>query len=277
MPDNQPSGQVFIAHGDSEILKRRAVEDIISRFLSEEDREYGLTRIHVADSDVEEITAAMSSGSLFATEQVIVLESLDAISKTQQQPLVPVLEGLGPATVVAITASPAPRGPSKTPNLSSPLVKYVKKAGKIFDCNTPPSYSYNDKLTPWVHEEAGRYGKSFAPGAVEELISLVGESCDRIAGEIEKLSLYLDERDTIETADIREVVCVTSDEDIFGLTDALGERNATRALEVLPDLLPEHASSGAGIPILAMITRHVRLLWQARLLADENISLLSKK
>lgn len=277
MSQETTSAQVYIAHGDSDVLKRRAVEGIISEHLTEEEREYGLTQLQVPDSDIDEITNVMSSGSLFASEQVLVLHNLDDISKTDQQPLVPVLEGLGPGMIVVMTARPAPRGPAKKPNLSSPLVKYVKKAGKVIDCNTPPSYDYNDELTPWVRNEAERYGKSFAPGAVEEIISLVGESCDRLASEIDKLSLYLGDRDTIETEDVRKVVCVTADEDIFGLTDAVGERNATRALEVLPDLVPEHASSGSGIPVLAMIARHVRLLWQARLLLQNNIGLKSKK
>lgn len=277
MTDDQATAQVFIAHGDSDVLKRRAVETIISQFLTEEEREYGLTQLQVPDSDIEQITSVMSSGSLFASQQIVVLHNLDDISKTEQQPLVPVIESLAPGTVVVMTSRPAPRGPAKEPNLSSALVKYVKKAGKIIDCNTPPSYSYNDQLTPWVKNEARRYGRTFAPGAVEEIISLVGESCDRLAGEIEKLSIYLGDRDTIETGDVREVVCISSEEDIFGLTDAIGQRNATRALEVLPDLLPEHASSGSGLPILAMIARHVRLLWQARLLAKNKVGLESKK
>ncbi|MFP3904594.1 MAG: DNA polymerase III subunit delta [Armatimonadota bacterium] len=278
MTVKQAQKSVFIVHGDSLVLKKRAVEQIVSQHIDDEDREYGLTKVSVNETDVEEAISSLSSGSLFAAQQVVVLQDLDSIPKRDQQDIVPVLQRLSPGMTVVMTASPAPRGPASQPNLSKPLVKHVKQVGEVVDCNTPPSYSYNDQLTPWIRTEADRHGVTFEPGAHEKLVALVGENCDRLASEINKLATYLGQRRSITVEDIEEVVCVASDEDIFGLTDAIGMKQPARALELLADLVPKHASPGSGIPILAMIARHIRLLWQARLLTKHNnIGLMSSK
>lgn len=277
MTVKQAEKTIFIIHGDSLVLKKRAVGEIVAHHLSDEDREYGLTKVSVNDTDIDGAISSLSSGSLFSARQVVVLQDLDSIPKRQQQNLVPVLQRLGPGMTVIMTASPAPRGPASQPNLSKPLVKHVKQVGEIVDCNTPSSYSYNDQLTPWIHSEAQRCGVSFEQGAVEKLLGLVGANCDRLASEINKLATYLGQRRSITVEDIEEVVCVASDEDIFGLTDAIGMKQPAKAMEVLADLLPKHASSGSGIPILAMIARHIRLLWQARLLTEHNVGLMSSK
>lgn len=268
--------QLFIVHGDSHVLKTRAVETIVSERLSDEDREFGLTRVLAREADLGQITGAFSSGSLFATEQVIVLQELDAMQKPQQQRLVPALKTIGPGTTLVITASPSARA-SSDPNLSAPLVKLAKENGLIINCNTPFYAEWKDELSPWVRTELERHGKAFGPGALQCLIDMVGADADRLANEITKLVIYIGDAPTITVDDVRTAASPTQDQDIFGLTDAIGNRNAAKALNELAALLPAHAKRGSAIPVLAMITRHLRLLWQARLLIDNNISLLSSK
>ncbi len=266
---------LFIVHGDSEVLKSRAVKAIIDERLPAADREFGLTELQVREVELEQITSAFVSGSLFASQQVVLLRDLDEMRKTDQQALVPALEGLGPSITVVMTATPAPRGKPTEPNLSAPLVKLVKASGRIIDCNTPAYLDWKDELTPWVRAEAQRHDKGFGDGALQLLIDLVGANCDRLANEIAKLAIYVDEQPEISGADVRAVVSPAQDQDIFGLTDAIGKRDAAAALAALPALLPAHAKSGEGIRVLAMISRHLRLLWQTRHLLRNGVSLLS--
>ncbi len=268
---------LFVVHGDSEVLKLRAIRAIVDGRLPEEDREFGLTELQGRDVSVEDITTSFVAGSLFASTRVIVLRDLDNIPKRQQQDLVDPLKALPGGITVIVTASPArdPRARTSGPNLSAPLVKLAKASGIIIDCNTPSYVAWRDDLTRWVQAEVGRHDKGFATGALQLLIDTVGADCDRLANEIEKLAIYVDRNPEITTDDVRQAAAVTEEQDIFGLTDAIGKRATAAALEALPALLPAHAARGAGIPVLAMIVRHLRLLWQANYLLGENISLLA--
>jgi len=278
--NKDPAAQItdkalFIAHGDSEVLKSRAVKAVVDQRLPEADREFGLIELYVREVDLQQITGSFASGSLFATQQVVVLRDLDDMAKTQQQSLVPALESIGPGITVVMTSSPAPRGRATEPNLSAPLVKLVKASGRIVDCNTPAYLDWKDELTPWVRAEAERHNKRFSDGALQLLIDTVGANCDRLANEIEKLAIYVDKSAEITQEDVRAAASPAQDEDIFGLTDAIGQRDAAAALAALPALLPAHAKSGEGIRVLAMISRHPRLLWQTRHLLKHNVGLLS--
>ena len=268
---------LFVVHGDSEVLKSRAVAAIVAARLPEDEREFGLTELQGRDVSVEDITTSFVAGSLFASTRVILLRGLDDMPKKQQQDLVPPLEALPDGITVIITASPArdPRARASGPNLSAPLVKLAKAAGSVIDCNTPSYVAWRDQLTPWVQAEVGRHDKRFATGALQLLLETVGGNCDRLANEIEKLAIYVDRNPEITAADVREAAAVTEEQDIFGLTDAIGRRDAAAALKALPALLPAHAAHGAGIPLLGMIARHLRLLWQANYLLGENINLLA--
>jgi DNA polymerase III delta subunit len=50
--------------------------------------------------------------------------------------------------------------------------------------------------------------------------------------------------------------------------DAIAEGNAPRALAQLSDLVPAHSAQAAAIPLLGMIARQLRLMWQAAYLAS---------
>jgi|LSQX01.1.fsa_nt_gb DNA polymerase-3 subunit delta len=274
-PSNMKESSLFVLSGDSAILKTRALESIVQQRLPDGDREYGLVQLQAAEASVSEITSALGSGSLFATQQVVVIRELDKMARTQQQQLVASLENMGPELTVAITCSPSARGKSTEPNLSAPLVRLAKSSGQIIDCHSPIYTEWKDELTPWVREEANYRGKSLATNAAQLLIDTVGSDCDRLASEISKLVVYVGDSPEINGADIRAAASSGEEQDIFGLTDAIGQRDVAAALTHIPALLPAHAPRGSGLPVLAMISRHLRLLWQSNYLQANSVNLLS--
>jgi len=268
---------LFIVFGDSHVLKRRATQALIDERLSEEDHDFGLSRLNGRESDVTQITGALSSGSLFATEQVVVVEGIDGRPKREQQTLAGALEGLSGGSTLIMTAERPERGPADKPDLSAPLVKLVSGRGRVIACNTPDYLPWRDNLSPWIAEEAKRHGKRVTRQTVQLLIDIVGVSADRLANELEKLAIYVGQADQIAEQDVREAAAPGADEDIFGFTDAIGERNIPAALAALPALLPPQSDNGDAIRVLSMVSRHLRLLWQARYLRSKRTGLVSSR
>ena len=91
------------------------------------------------------------------------------------------------------------------------------------------------------------------------LVEMVGGDLSQIKSEIEKLSLWLGDEETIDSTALSEVCSMLSEAEIWALTDAIVERNADRALSTTHRLLE---SGEPAHRIIAMITWQIRQLIQ---------------
>lgn len=123
-------------------------------------------------------------------------------------------------------------------------------------------------LEGWIRKRVKEGKGSISPVAIRMLATLVGENLWVLASEIEKLLLYTGGR-RIEEEDVNEVVGYSRDASVFAMVDALIEAQPARALLLLHQLLQE----GDTAPyLLVMITRHLRLLVQAKDLRQQGLS-----
>lgn len=83
--------------------------------------------------------------------------------------------------------------------------------------------------------------------------------------ELEKLISFVGERPLINQDDVEEAVGRTREEEIFALTNALGEKNQLAALSALKHLLDQGIHQ---LMIMTMLSREIRLLLQARVIVD---------
>jgi DNA polymerase-3 subunit delta len=103
-------------------------------------------------------------------------------------------------------------------------------------------------------------GFRIEPDAFDLLVDALGGDIARISVEIEKLSLFAQNR-TIGVDDITSLVPDARSTTIFALVNALGRRDRTRALETLDTLTRE----GEYLPLaLAFLSTQVRMALAAR-------------
>jgi DNA polymerase-3 subunit delta len=109
-------------------------------------------------------------------------------------------------------------------------------------------------------------GKQLSAGAWEALGQKTGFSLRESIGAIEKLITYSgDDAAIIEKDDVEAVVGRTKEDVVFSLTEAMSAKNLSAALFSLKELLEQ---GEAPLMIFAMMTREVRFLLEAKLLAD---------
>jgi DNA polymerase III subunit delta len=117
--------------------------------------------------------------------------------------------------------------------------KALEKLGKV---ESFAAWSLDDKN--WMGEAESltlkalkARGKQISDEALAELIESVGPNSRELANEVEKLSLYVGERDAIEVGDVAAVVTRNKQARAFALGDALGDRNLPRLLRTLDEEL----------------------------------------
>lgn len=119
-------------------------------------------------------------------------------------------------------------------------------------------------LAQWISARARALGGAFRPQAAQRLANAVVDDPRLAAQEIVKLLTFVNFERPVEVDDVERLVPYGGGADVFAMVDALGGRDARRALEHLHRLLQSQDAAYA----FAMAVRQFRLLLQVRELID---------
>ncbi|MGD9496337.1 MAG: DNA polymerase III subunit delta [Armatimonadota bacterium] len=264
-----PQAALTLLYGDADVLKERAVAQIVQACLHESEREFGLVRVHADEAGLEGIVTELASGSLMAPRRVLVVGNVDSLLNREQRQLAPRLERLQPGLTVVLVCACQPERRGWGPPVAADLRKVVQARGQVVGVSVPRS----EQMPRWVAAEMQTLGKRITHSAAQTLCETAGTDLDRLLREIEKLAAYVGVREEVTDADVREVSAHVSAADVFKLMDAIGARDAAAALTMLDGVLPEHAKRDECIRFVGMVTRQLRLIWQARYLRQCHVSL----
>lgn len=122
----------------------------------------------------------------------------------------------------------------------------------------------DEDMPAWIMRKAKELGGTFRPDAAHLLASYIGNNTLQAEKEIEKLITYVGDG-VVEPDHVTLLTAHEQEGNIFALTDALGERNAVKAMQEF-QLLTEKSDV---MELSGMIHRQFRLLIQAREIIDE--------
>ena len=286
MPKLDPHVQLTLIQGDAPFTIEREARAFVDAVLPPEEQTYGLTVVDLETTPVTEAVSALYSGSLMAGTRVLLLRNLQALragavrakepaegdessdpeppdegakpgSKPPQKVLTEALASIPPGVFVVLThVSMRER---KGYAVSSALTKLVGSKGQTSQHKTP----WEDELGRWVIQEARQRGKRLDDAAASLLVELTGRDQGRLSSELDKVAAYVGKPEQITADDVSAVAVRSAEATSFQLVDAIAEGDAAKALAMLPDLVPAHNATSAAVPLLGMIARNLRLLWQA--------------
>ena len=127
---------------------------------------------------------------------------------------------------------------------------------------SPESRDWSEKAEVWARQELATFGKAISDEGLGELVAQVGPHVRQLHNEVEKLSLYVGERPTVESDDVAAIVTRQKQARAFALGDALGDRDLPRLLRALDEELWEMKSDTqkSAIGILYGLISKVRVL-----------------
>lgn len=144
------------------------------------------------------------------------------------------------------------------------VTKWIEENGRkgiVIDCLLP----VDEDMPAWIMRKAKELGGAFRPDAAHLLASYIGNNTLQAENEVEKLITYVGEAGVVEPDHVTLLTSHEQDGNIFAFTDALGERNAVKAMQEF-QLLTEKSDV---MELSGMIHRQFRLLIQAREIIDE--------
>ena len=256
---------VYLICGEEEYFISEAFKKLVNSLVPEEFRSMNLEVFKGENFNMDAVITGLSSYPFFAGHKVIALldPELFGSQAVNLEPLVKCLESSIPFQnhLIITTAKPVAQ--------RNILSKKIKETGEIleFKSETSEKLKYSNLYTK-VNERLKREKRKISRQAFDELIERAGFDFRMIFFEIEKLLIFIGDREEIEKSDVEAVIPLTRQQVIFELLDAISRKDRQGALVVLENLL---IGGEAPLKINNMIARQVRLLLQAKdFLSDES-------
>jgi DNA polymerase-3 subunit delta len=203
---------------------------------------------HSADLPLADVLDELRTASLLAPHRLVIVRNADAFVSAHREKLESFFQSPPTRSSLMLIVASWPG--------NTRLAKLAARIGLTFPCSSPEG-----DLAGWLGEAAGRRDKKLTADACELLTAWVGRDLSGLDTEVEKLSLYVGDRDTIDVPDVEAIVTSSAGPGAFALTNALTLGDCKAALEAMTGML--HVR-GEEFRALGMIGWHLRRVLAAR-------------
>ncbi|WP_432647254.1 DNA polymerase III subunit delta [Mitsuokella sp.] len=259
---------VFLLSGEEHYYIDKAKEAILSRLFPQGQGSEDALQKADGDMELSALLANIESVPFFADKNVILLNGTNLFRDSKQaggdskelDELIRLLGDMPPYSYVVFIA------PYKADKRRK-LYKAVNKAGLILEAEPLRAWNIGEWLQGKLrslNKDMDREAYAYFAGAVSMMQQISLAYLDK---EFDKLALFSKER-RITKAELVEVFSGLPEVSVFALLDAISARDSKKALL----LLHRQLADGTYFTVLvALLTRHVRQLWQAKELMKKGI------
>ena len=267
----------YVLLGDEAFLYQRCRQGVLAALAPPESRDFSLHDFDLADTSIFEILDRAQTPSLMSPFQVLFVRGLKNLygrgSKKEEFAAIDAyFRSPNPQAVLLFVADHL-RIPTDLRRMDyQDKERYDRIRETLGDwCGFVELARVDDAdAIKWVISQAEARGIRFEPDAARELVDALGADMMMVASELEKLCLYVFGREPrITLGDVETMVLAAKQRSLYELTDAISQRDRTRALLLLHGLLN---SSGGGedaaIGHLYMLARTFR---QMLIILEKNV------
>ena len=219
---NKKYWPVYFLMGEEPYYIDLITDYIEKNLLGEEEKSFNQTVLYGRDSDVPGIINAARKFPMMSSQQVVIVKEAQELARIED--LIHYVENPLASTLLVINYK------YKKLDKRKKLYKAIDQKGIILDSRR----LYDDKIPGWINSYLLSRGKKIEPKAAMILTEYLGSDLGKIAGELEKLSLVLDEgEETINSRHIEENIGISKDYNNFELNNALAQRNILKANRIV--------------------------------------------
>ena len=211
--------------------------------------EFACDVLYGDETNAQEILARVQEVPFFSTHQVVLLKWADKLSAREGEALIPYFSAPSDSTTLIVSAA----------KLDGRLkwVHALKKQAVVVNC----APLYDNQCLGWVRQEAARLGIRLDAGAAELLKEQASEGLYVVRRELEKLSLYVSEKETVSAHDVAAVQGAEPGASVFDLSGAIIQGKVSQALLIVEKALE---AGEAPLRILGALLWQYRRLWKAK-------------
>ena len=187
--------KLFLVVSEDNFERLRIIDNIICYF--PRNSSFSVSRYNSEKISIKEVISNLDSPSLLGGEPIIVLDEIDDYNRKDILDLVSYLKQNVLHCFLVLA--------SKDKKSILTLLSEVDKRGVVLDLTTEKPWEKQGRLANFIIERCAQAKKSIASEAKEALLFFVGTDMCSIEKEIEKVIVYVGEKNIIEKDDILSI------------------------------------------------------------------------
>lgn len=238
---------VYLWYGEDRFLIQEGLKVLRSFYFRSDPSGSGIEQVSAKELSPAAIVERANTMSFFANRLVIV-EDVTYFQDGQTADLEPFLDYFAnpnPSTCLLFLAESVHRGRK--------FYKALDKNGQIMEFSAPKK---PQEWFAWVQSELKARAKAMDTQIVSQFIEWTGHHTGVLYQELDKLIIYVGDRQKITEEDIKAITPRSIETSIFDLLDAVASRSSRKALQALREVLRKEPA----LKVLALLVRQVRLL-----------------
>jgi DNA polymerase-3 subunit delta len=237
--------RAYYFYGDDEYLKDEMTRQLIDAAVDPATRDFNLDVRRGTALDVESLASLVATPPMMAERRVVVVREVGALKKDARAALDRYLAKPSPDVVLLLVTPAGVKGDSQL-IATSAAVEFEPLTG--------------DRVPKWVvHHVTTVLDTTITPGAVDLLISAVGNDLPQLAAELDKLASYAKGVSIDEDA-VGAVVGVRRGETLGDLLDRVLAHDAPGALAMIDHVLAQPKTTAVSV-VMALTTQTLALAW----------------
>ncbi|MBI5049110.1 MAG: DNA polymerase III subunit delta [Deltaproteobacteria bacterium] len=252
---------VYCIYGDSYLMEE-AVNAIKAMALSSAFKDMNYHSFDAKEADADDIISIAQTFPVMSQKRFVIVNRIETLSKSQQE------------TLLLYTKDPA----KHTCLILIPSAGRIDKRLSFFSWLDKANYLFHFKplsdaeLPSWIKKEVQRLGKKITDDAISIFLEAVGSELMDIKQEVDKLVLFVGEKEDIERKDVEAAVVNGRVDTVFDLADSIGRKNLREGLINLNKLIEQGEEP---VKILGMIARQFRMIWRVKAMRKKRIAVNS--
>jgi DNA polymerase-3 subunit delta len=248
---------VYVFWAEEEFLVDQ-LQDKIMGLVPPEQRDFNYDLLYGQDVTVNRVLDIARSFPMMADRRVVIVRDYHQLrSKSgegQLNDFINYFEQPNPSTVLVLIDAKKPNGNTKFGRaLRKKSVSYLK-------FKEIPDYRLPDWVAEWSRMQ---FGKKLHPEAAQLLVQSVGNSLQLLSTELDKLCTFKDTSDQLTKSDVKEIIGVYREYDIFELKDALLNRDLNQTLFIAEQMLQlSKSDTGEVIKTVGFFYSLFSNIWQ---------------
>jgi DNA polymerase-3 subunit delta len=243
---------VYVVFGADDGLRSRGLQKLLEEIGTD-----GSVSEFPANASLADVLDEVRTMPLLGDRRIVVVRDADPFVTAYRE------------TLEHFLASPVPTGtlvlePKKWPS-NTRLAKLVDKIGLAVKCEVAAK-----DIPALLVRHAAKFGKQLQPTAAQAMRELIGDDEPAIyLSEIEKLVTYVGDRPAIVIEDVQALISPMRIEKIWGVTDAMADRNPSLAIALWEEVLA--GDKEAQFRAVGGLAFGIRKLLRARRMIDRGV------
>ncbi len=227
----------YYLHGPEDLLKDEVARAVLDQALDPSLRDFNFDQGSAASLDPEAVYALCNTPPMMADRRVVLIRDVEAWKRKTKvrATLLKCLERPSPHAVVLLVQGAAEAAEDK---------ELAARATSVACDPLPP-----DRAARWLAHRGTSRGVSFAPGAAEHLVRIVGAELGPLAAEMEKLAA-VSAGEPVTVEQVSALVGVRRGETVYDWRDAVLDGDAGRAATLLGLVLQQSGATGVRLVTL---------------------------